>query len=81
MRFVNEKRHEISTSGARFAVQNSYVQQPISVIPGQEIEFEFLIFDDLNNETFDSYHVLWDKQSNGEVRVQVDPTYKYITDK
>ena len=57
-KFMNEKNHEISTSGARFVVQRSHVQQPVVAIPGQEIEFEFKILDDLDNETFDSYHVL-----------------------
>ena len=79
--FLDEKRHEISTSGARFAVQNSYVQRPVGVIPGQEVEFEFQIFDDLNNETFDSYHILLDNRSSGPGRVQLDPTYQYILDK
>ena len=80
-KFVNEKHHEISTSGARFAVRNSYVRHPISVTPGQEVEFEFQMLDDLNNEAFDSYHVLLDRRSNGPGRVQLDPTYEYITDK
>ena len=79
--FLNEKRHEISTSGARFAVQSAYVQQPIGVIPGQEVEFEFQLFDDLNNETFDSYHVLLDNRSSDQGRVQLDPAYEYISDK
>ena len=80
-KFINEKRHEISTSGARFDVRNNYVQHPISVVPGQEVEFEFQLFDDLNNETFDSYHVLLDKRNSGQGSVQLDPTYEYITDK
>ena len=80
-KFINEKRHEISTSGARFDVRNNYVQHPISVVPGQEVEFEFQLFDDLNNETFDSYHVLLDKRNSGQGSVQLDPTYEYIPDK
>ena len=80
-KFINEKRHEISTSGARFVIQRSYIQQPIGVIPGQEIEFEFQILDDLNNETFDSYHVLLEKTGKSQGRVRLDPTYRYITDK
>ena len=80
-KFMNEKRHEISTSGARFVVQRSYVQQPIGAIPGQEIEFEFQILDDLNKETFDSYHVLLEESCNSQGCVRLDPTYRYITDK
>ena len=80
-KFINERAHEISTSGARFVVQRSYVQQPIGVIPGQEIEFEFQILDDLNKETFDSYHVLLEESCNSQGCVRLDPTYRYITDK
>ena len=46
--FINQKKHEVSTSGARFDVQRSYTQQPVSVIPGRETELKFQILDDLN---------------------------------
>ena len=79
--FINEKRHEISTSGARFIVQKSYIQQPVGVIPGQEVELEFKIVDDLDNETVDSYHVLLAKSNGSQGSVRLDPTYSYILDK
>lgn len=79
--FMNAKPYEISTSGARFIVQRNYTQQPVGVIPGQEIEFQFQLVDDLNNETFDSYHVLLKEDTDSLGSVKVDPVYRYITDK
>ena len=79
--FINQKKHEVSTSGARFDVQRSYTQQPVSVIPGRETELKFQILDDLNSETFDSYHVLLVQSSSNKGSVRLDPTYSYITDK
>ena len=79
--FMNEKPHEISTNGARFIVQKCHTQQPIGVIPGQEIEFQFQLVEDLNDETFDSYHVLLKQGTDSLGSVKVDPIYQYITDK
>ena len=79
--FVNAKPYEISTNGARFIVQRNYTQQPVGVIPGQEIDFQFQLVDDLNNETFDSYHVVLKEGTDSLGSVKVDPIYRYITDK
>ena len=79
--FKDQGPHEISTSGANFKVQRSYIQKPVGVIPGREVEFQFKILDDLGNETFDSYHVMLGKRTNDYGNVKLDPLYQYITDK
>ena len=79
--FKDQGPHEISTSGANFKVQRSYIQKPIGVIPDREVEFQFKILDDLGNETFDSYHVMLGKRTNDYGNVKLDPLYQYITDK
>ena len=68
-------QHEISTSGARFVVEEVGI---INVIPGKERRLKFKLLDDLDHEIPDSYHVhLLTEQSS----IKLDPRYYYITDK
>ena len=81
--FSDKRNREVSTSGARFLIPEYYNQKPINVIPGQEIDFQFQLLDDLNYETFDSYHVQVERSSGSQdtPTVILDPIYRYITDK
>ena len=74
--YRNNRTHELSTDGAKFIVLQDRV---ISAIPGKEVELNFTLIDDENEEAYNSYHVsIWSKNKS---TVVIDPAYSYINDK
>ena len=74
--YRNNRTHELSTDGARFNVLQDSV---IPVIPGKEVELNFTLLDDENEEAYNSYHVqVW---ARNKTAIVLDPAYSYIKDK
>ena len=74
--YKNNRTHELSTDGATFIVPQDSM---IPVIPGKEVELNFTLLDDINEEAYDSYHVsVWEKD---KITITLDSAYSYIKDK
>ena len=74
--YKNNRTHELSTDGARFNVlQDSVIQ----VIPGKEVELNFTLLDDENDEAYNSYHI--HVHARNKNAIVLDPAYSYIKDK
>jgi predicted outer membrane repeat protein len=76
--YRNNRTHELSTDGAKFIVPQDSLRV-ISAIPGKEIDLNFTLIDDENEEAYNSYHVsVWTRNRS---TIAIDPAYSYIKDK
>lgn len=76
--FMENRKNEISTFGKTFELKNN-TSLPIHLIPGRETFLPFKFQDELNNDSYDLYHVSIDTSNSHNIHV--DPTYAYISDK
>ena len=76
--FMENRKNEISTFGTIFEF-NKNTSLPVHLIPGRETLLPFKFLDELNNDTYDLYHVSIDTSNSNSINV--DPTYAYISDK
>lgn len=78
---TNRGKFDVSTVGANFSITNKSVTADayeLSPYPGQVIDLQFTLQDDLNQASYDLYHVT---VANHDDSVKVDPAYRYISDK
>ena len=79
---INHGKLDVSTVGANFCTDNKSITADtyqLSPFPGQVIDLQFTLRDDLNQPSYDLYHVMVTNHDDNTVKV--DPAYRYISDK
>ena len=83
---TNHGKLDVSTVGARFSISKRNESQAVtadayklSPFPGQVMDLQFTLQDDLNQPSYDLYHITVAKHEGNSV--EIDPAYRYISDK
>lgn len=79
---TNHGKLDVSTVGVNFSINNksqAIDSYKLSPFPGQVMDLQFTLQDDLNQPSYDLYHVTVAKHEGNSV--EIDPAYHYISDK
>ena len=79
--YTNRSGLDVSTVGANFSISKASdaANAELSPFSGQVIDLQFTLQDDLNQLSYDLYHVTVAKHDHDSIKI--DPAYRYISDK